>query len=94
MQAIRRLAIGTFADSAADFDVLFESRQPPEVQLAAEETATSVSLKRAEGHVDTVPRSEIESLVSTRQSIMPEGFEKQLDQQAMADEIAFLIAHF
>lgn len=61
--------------------------------MISEETATSVSLKRAEGHVDTVPRSEIESLVSTRQSIMPEGFEKQLDQQAMADVIAFLIAH-
>lgn len=61
--------------------------------MISEETATSVSLKRAEGHFDTVQRSEIDSLVSTRQSIMPEGLEKQIDQQAMADLIAFLLAH-
>lgn len=61
--------------------------------MISEETATSITLRRAEGHTDTVPRSEIESLVSTRQSIMPEGLEKQLDPQALADVIAFLMAH-
>jgi len=60
--------------------------------MIADETATSITLKRAENASDTVTRSEIESLVSTGNSIMPEGIEQQLDQQAVADLLAYLLA--
>jgi putative membrane-bound dehydrogenase-like protein len=58
--------------------------------LIAEETATSVTLKRAEGATDVVPRAQVESIASTGRSLMPEGLEKDLGPQALADLIAFL----
>ncbi|MBX9791643.1 MAG: c-type cytochrome [Pirellulales bacterium] len=60
--------------------------------MIAAETATSVTLRRAEDQSDTVLRSQIEALESTRQSLMPEGMEKQIDPQAMADLIAYLLS--
>jgi putative membrane-bound dehydrogenase-like protein len=60
--------------------------------MIAAETATSVTLKRAEGASDTVLRINIEELRSTGLSLMPEGMEKQLDQQSLADVIAYLLA--
>ena len=56
------------------------------------ETATSVTLKRADGEQDTVLRVHIDELASTGMSLMPEGLEKELDPQAMADLIAYLLA--
>jgi putative membrane-bound dehydrogenase-like protein len=58
--------------------------------MIADESAASVTLKRAEGLTDTVARSEIEAIRSTGQSLMPEGLEKDLNPQAMADLITFL----
>jgi putative membrane-bound dehydrogenase-like protein len=58
--------------------------------LLAEETATTVKLRRAEGVEDTLLRSEIDELRSTGQSLMPEGLEQNIDPQEMADLIAFL----
>src|SRR5207237_2166696 len=60
--------------------------------LVAAETATSVTLKRQENATDTVLRANIEELKSTGLSIMPEGLEKQLDQQAVADLIAYMLS--
>ncbi|HLJ11566.1 MAG TPA: PVC-type heme-binding CxxCH protein [Planctomycetaceae bacterium] len=60
--------------------------------LIAAETATSVTLKRQENATDTILRGNIDELRSTGLSIMPEGLEKQLDQQAMADLIAYLLS--
>lgn len=60
--------------------------------LIAAETATSVTLKRQENATDTVLRVNIDELKSTGFSIMPEGLEKQLDQQAIADVIAYLLS--
>jgi putative heme-binding domain-containing protein len=60
--------------------------------LVAAETATSVTLKRQENASDTVLRANIDELKSTGQSIMPEGLEKQLAQQALADLIAYLLS--
>ena len=54
------------------------------------ESATSVTLKRADNAADTVLRIDIEELRSTGQSLMPEGLEKQIDPQAMADLLAYL----
>lgn len=44
--------------------------------LLAEETETSVTLRRAEGTEDKVLRSNIDELVSSGLSFMPEGLEK------------------
>ncbi len=60
--------------------------------MIASESATAITLRRAENATDTIQRSEIEQLRSTRQSLMPEGLEKQLDPQAVADIIAYLLA--
>ncbi len=59
--------------------------------LIAAETATSVTLRRGDDQSDTLLRVNISALQSTGLSIMPEGLEKELDQQALADLIAFLM---
>jgi putative membrane-bound dehydrogenase-like protein len=58
--------------------------------LLAEETATTVKLRRAEGIEETVLRSEIDQLRVTAGSLMPEGLEHTLSLQDAADLIAFL----
>lgn len=60
--------------------------------MIADETATSITLKRAENACDTITRSEIESLTSTGRSIMPEGMEQQIDRQGVADLLSYLMA--
>jgi putative membrane-bound dehydrogenase-like protein len=60
--------------------------------MIASETATGIVLRRAENATDTIERDDLELLRSTRQSLMPEGLEKQLDPQAVADLIAYLLA--
>ena len=59
--------------------------------MVAAETASSVTLRRAESATDTVLRVDIEELKSTGLSIMPEGLEKSIDVQAMADIISYLL---
>lgn len=59
--------------------------------LIGAESATAVTLKRAEGQQDTILRVNLEELASTGLSLMPEGLEKQLDKQALADVIAYLM---
>ena len=58
--------------------------------MIVDESAANITLKRAENATDTIPRGEIEMLKGTGQSIMPEGLEKQLDRQAVADLLAYL----
>ncbi len=58
--------------------------------ILADQTSTSISLKREKEAVDTLLRSNIEELSSTGKSLMPEGLEKKLSQQDMADLIAYL----
>jgi putative heme-binding domain-containing protein len=58
--------------------------------IIAAETATAITLRRAEGMQDTLLRSEIEQIQSTGKSLMPDGFEKQLTPQDLADLIAWL----
>jgi putative membrane-bound dehydrogenase-like protein len=60
--------------------------------LIAAETANSVTLRRQENQQDTVLRDDIETLRSSGLSIMPEGLEKNLDRQAVADLIAYLLS--
>ena len=54
------------------------------------ETATSVTLQRAGGGRETVPRAEIEEFARTGRSLMPDGFEQTIDVAAMADLLAYL----
>lgn len=59
--------------------------------MISAETATSVTLRRAESASDTVLRVDIDQLKSTGVSIMPEGLEETIDKQSMADIIAYLM---
>jgi putative membrane-bound dehydrogenase-like protein len=54
------------------------------------ETATGITLRRLDGVSETFLRANIEDLRSTGMSFMPEGLEKQIDLQAMADLLAYL----
>jgi putative heme-binding domain-containing protein len=58
--------------------------------MISAETATSVTLRRAENASDTILRIEIDQIKSTGQSLMPEGLEKQIDPQTLADLIEYL----
>ena len=60
--------------------------------MIVSETATSVTLQRADNANDTILRVDIEQLQSTGKSIMPEGLEKQVDPQAMTDLIEYLMS--
>jgi len=54
------------------------------------ENANSVTIQQPDGKQVMVQRSEIETLRSTALSFMPEGLEKEIDQQAMADLLEYL----
>ncbi len=54
------------------------------------ETSTSVTLKQAEGKEVTLRRDEIEELRSDGVSFMPDGMEKNIPPQDMADLIGFI----
>jgi len=60
--------------------------------LITAESANSVTLKRADGGGDTVLRVDIDELTSTGLSFMPEGLEKEINHQQMADLLAYLNA--
>jgi putative membrane-bound dehydrogenase-like protein len=59
--------------------------------MISAETANSISLKNAENKEETVLRIDIEELKSTGLSLMPEGLEKNLDKQQLADVIEYLM---
>ncbi len=54
------------------------------------ETVSSITLKEPEAKVTVLPRSDIEALRSDGISLMPEGLEKNISPQEMADLISFL----
>lgn len=58
--------------------------------VIAGETPNAVTLKRNDGTEDVVRRADIESLRSTGLSLMPEGLEKQVSKQDLADLFAYL----
>jgi putative heme-binding domain-containing protein len=60
--------------------------------LIAGETASSLLLRRGDKAEDTLLRSEIDEIQSTAKSLMPEGLEKQLSPQDVADVIAYLLS--
>jgi putative membrane-bound dehydrogenase-like protein len=54
------------------------------------ETASSITLKRAENQGDVVLRQDLDDIQSTGISLMPEGVEKTINLQEMADLLHFL----
>ena len=59
--------------------------------VIAAETATSITLRRAEGKEETILRDNIEEITSSGVSLMPEGMEKKISVSEMADLLAFLL---
>ncbi len=60
------------------------------VGIIAGESANSITLRRAEGKQDVVLRAEIDEISSGGVSLMPEGLEKDISLQAMADLLEFV----
>jgi putative heme-binding domain-containing protein len=58
--------------------------------LIASESATSITLKRSMGVMDSILRDNIASISSTGLSLMPDELEKTMTRQELADLIAFL----
>jgi putative membrane-bound dehydrogenase-like protein len=61
--------------------------------IIANESGNRLTLTAADGKSQTVLRSDLESLTSTGKSLMPEGLEKELPQQQMADLLAHVKAN-
>jgi putative membrane-bound dehydrogenase-like protein len=58
--------------------------------IIASETATGVTLRQQLGKEETVLRTDIESLVFSKLSLMPQQIEKSMTKQELADLIAYL----
>jgi len=58
--------------------------------MITNESGASITLLRGANITETVLRSEISEMKSSRLSIMPEGLESQIDLQSMADLLSYL----
>ncbi len=58
--------------------------------LLASESKTAIELLDTEGKSIKLLREEIEELVASKKSLMPEGFEKQIPPESIADILEFL----
>lgn len=58
--------------------------------IVAAETATSLTLRRAEGQQETILREDVDAIAGTGRSLMPEGLEKRITPAEMADLLALL----
>jgi len=58
--------------------------------LIASQTATSLTLTREKGETETVLRADVDELLSTGKSLMPEGLEKVITPADMSDLIAYV----
>ena len=54
------------------------------------ETSAAITLRRSDGAEDTVRRADLDSLKSSGLSLMPEGLEKSVTKQDVADLLAYL----
>jgi putative heme-binding domain-containing protein len=60
--------------------------------ILAGETGASITLIGTDGKPQTILRKDLDELTSTGKSLMPEGLEKELQPQDLADLIAFIRA--
>ncbi len=58
--------------------------------MIVEENANSITLKRAGGSTESVARELVAELVASGRSLMPEGLEKEISVEQMADLIGYL----
>ena len=58
--------------------------------LVVSETTDAVVLKKAEGKQQTIGRAQIDQIKVSNVSLMPEGVEKDVTPQQMADLLEFL----
>ena len=58
--------------------------------LLASESKTAIELIDAEGKKQTLLRTDIDDLVASRKSLMPEGFEQQMNKEELRDLLEFL----
>ena len=58
--------------------------------LIASETPTSITLRQAQAREETLLRRDIEELVASRMSLMPQGLENTISHQEFADLLAYL----
>ncbi len=58
--------------------------------LLASESQTALELFDSEGRKTIIARSDVDELVASTKSLMPEGFEKQLSRGELADLLEFL----
>jgi putative heme-binding domain-containing protein len=54
------------------------------------ETSAAITLRRGDGAEDSVRRADLDGLKSTALSLMPEGLEKNVTKQDVADLLAYL----
>lgn len=59
--------------------------------LLAEDNEQRVVLKIQGGKLETIPRDDVEAMKISELSLMPEGLEKQLKPEELADLFAFLV---
>jgi putative membrane-bound dehydrogenase-like protein len=60
--------------------------------MIASETASSITLRRAERAEDSILRQQIDEIQATGKSVMPDGLEMQLSQQDLADVVGYLMS--
>ena len=60
--------------------------------MISNESETSVTLLKGENVSETVARTDIAEMKSSKLSLMPEGLESQIDQQGMSDLIAYILS--
>jgi putative heme-binding domain-containing protein len=58
--------------------------------ILGSETSTQITLVEQENRRHVLLRSELEELTSSEKSLMPDGFEKDLTRQQLADVIAYM----
>jgi putative membrane-bound dehydrogenase-like protein len=58
--------------------------------LITTESTTGITVTRADGVAETILRKDIAEMSASRLSLMPEGLEQSIDQQGMADILAYL----
>jgi putative membrane-bound dehydrogenase-like protein len=61
-----------------------------ETGILAAETSTSITLRQADGKTLSIVRGDIEAIATTGLSLMPDGVEKNITPEQMADVISFV----
>ncbi|MFO0945689.1 MAG: hypothetical protein U1D30_07060 [Planctomycetota bacterium] len=60
--------------------------------LLVSDTPSSVTLKKEQGVLESILKSDIEEMKNTGKSLMPENLETSISEMQMADLLAFLLS--